>query len=439
MGDTRNVRLDDTIDVIAEMQLHELDEPEQLLPAWLSQRSFFWAPESLPRNELKLFTSRLVALIAAGSLHIGLAAIFLLYGHPWLVALNIGSLACFALAITITRRGRHRAGVLIGFMEVLLHVPVMTFLLGLDAGYLAYDLALGMVAMLVFSAAERALRYGLVMLSLASLVVLTLLAQSATPWLSLDPANVRLLGYLNVGSTVLALFFIMGAATAASDRAEKRIERERRRSEQLLLNILPQPIAERLKRDPGTIADAFQSVSVLFADVVGFTLLASRVGSTEVVEILNAVFTDFDRLANKHGLEKIKTIGDAYMVVGGLPEPQDDHAAAMAQMALDMHDAITSYAARTGHDLEIRVGIHTGPVVAGVIGVNKFAYDIWGDTVNTASRMESHGVAGRTQISDATKALIEGRFELEDRGYIKVKGKGEMRAWLLVSASTCLG
>ena len=209
------------------------------------------------------------------------------------------------------------------------------------------------------------------------------------------------------------------------------IERERDRADALLANVLPQKIADRLKTDPSHIADGFAEVTILFADIVGFTDLSARLSPAEVVAMLNRLFTAFDDLAEKHRLEKIKTIGDAYMVVGGLPEPRDDHAIAVAEMALEMREAVARVAEQTGHPLKVRIGLNSGPVVAGVIGKKKFAYDLWGDAVNTASRMESHGVVGEIQISESTFELVKERFEVEARGAIAVKGKGEMPTWLL--------
>ncbi|MGC9503628.1 adenylate/guanylate cyclase domain-containing protein [Baaleninema sp.] len=209
-----------------------------------------------------------------------------------------------------------------------------------------------------------------------------------------------------------------------------RVEQEK--SERLLLNILPQPIAERLKQNPRTIADSFTDVSVLFADIVGFTKLWSRISPTELVELLNEIFSGFDELAEKNGLEKIKTIGDAYMVVGGLPIPREDHAEAIAQMALDMQRQMAQFNQGDREPFSIRIGINTGPVVAGVIGTNKFIYDLWGDTVNTASRMESHGIANTIQVTEATYERLKASFCFERRGVIEVKGKGKMTTYLLL-------
>ena len=208
-----------------------------------------------------------------------------------------------------------------------------------------------------------------------------------------------------------------------------RVQQEQ--SERLLLNILPEEIANRLKRGDSTIADTFAEVTVLFADIVGFTQLSSRVSPTQLVALLNDIFSTFDNLAERHGLEKIKTIGDAYMVVGGLPIPRPDHAEAIAEMALDMQEAITEFSNLHNQDFSIRIGINTGPVVAGVIGIKKFIYDLWGDTVNTASRMESHGKPGSIQVTETTYQQLQEKYSFENRGAIEVKGKGEMTTYLL--------
>jgi class 3 adenylate cyclase len=203
---------------------------------------------------------------------------------------------------------------------------------------------------------------------------------------------------------------------------EREAARERERSERLLLNILPAPIAERLKENEGPIADHHAEATILFADIAGFTAMSSRMPADELVTMLNAVFTGFDQLARRHGVEKIKTIGDAYMAVAGLPDAAPDHSERIAELALDMRDQSS---------LPIRIGIDTGAVVAGVIGESKFIYDLWGDAVTTASRMESHGVPGEIQVTEAVRDRLADRYEFAPRGEIEVKGRGRMRTWLL--------
>ncbi|GAB4479845.1 MAG: hypothetical protein Kow00124_25930 [Anaerolineae bacterium] len=211
----------------------------------------------------------------------------------------------------------------------------------------------------------------------------------------------------------------------------ERLELERERSERLLLNVLPGPIAERLKRNEATIADSFPEVTVLFADIVDFTPLSQRFNPDELVALLNGIFSAFDELTERHGLEKIKTVGDAYMVVGGLPQPRPDHTAAVADLALAMQEAIGEFHTPDGEPFRMRVGMHTGPVVAGVIGSTKFIYDLWGDTVNTASRMEAFGVPGAIQVTEAIYTRLCDAFHMEERGMVEVKGKGAMRTYLL--------
>jgi class 3 adenylate cyclase len=210
------------------------------------------------------------------------------------------------------------------------------------------------------------------------------------------------------------------------------LDAERARSEALLLNVLPSRIAQRLKAGPGVIADRFDEATVLFSDIVGFTELSARLAPDELVRRLDTVFSRFDEIADELRLEKIKTIGDAYMVVGGVPLARRDHAQAVCEMALRMRDSLAELEPAIGSKLDVRIGIHTGAVVAGVIGKKKFIYDVWGDTVNTASRMESHGIPGQIQVSEEATRIVDTDFELEPRGEITVKGKGTMRTYLLV-------
>ncbi|MBD1901642.1 response regulator [Trichocoleus sp. DQ-A3] len=215
-----------------------------------------------------------------------------------------------------------------------------------------------------------------------------------------------------------------------SDITERKLAQKQ--TEKLLLNILPKPIAERLQQKQQVIADSFSDVSVLFADLVGFTNFASTKTPTELVEILNQIFIEFDLLSNRHGLEKIKTIGDAYMVVGGLPIPKADHASSIAKIALDMQNFIARFNTQINEKFSLRIGINIGPVVAGVIGLTKFSYDLWGDTVNVASRMESSGIPGQTQVTAAVYERLKEQFLFQERGTISIKGKGEMMTYLLI-------
>jgi adenylate cyclase len=235
---------------------------------------------------------------------------------------------------------------------------------------------------------------------------------------------------VTVGGTIV--FTLLALFARQREDALSALRLEQAKAETLLLNILPRPIAERLKDDSHTIADQFSSASILFADVVDFTPRTEHLPAAEVVGILDQLFGYFDTLAERYGVEKIKTIGDCYMVAAGVPNPRDDHARAMACMALDMLNAMRSTSAVGQLGLELRIGINSGPVVAGVIGRKRFLYDLWGDAVNTASRMESHGTPGRIQITRTTHDLLKDEFVCEPRGTVSVKGKGEMETWYLV-------
>jgi adenylate cyclase len=235
-----------------------------------------------------------------------------------------------------------------------------------------------------------------------------------------------------VGGTVVFTLLAIFAKQRADALAALRTEQDK--AENLLLNILPRSIADKLKASSATIADQFAAASILFADVVDFTPFSQALAPAEVVGILDHLFSHFDVLAERYGLEKIKTIGDCYMVAAGVPTPRADHAEALAQMALDMREAMRSQD-EVGHlGLELRIGINSGPVVAGVIGRKRFLYDLWGDAVNTASRMESQGTPGQIQVTRATYELLRDDFVLERRGTVSVKGKGEMETWYLVEA-----
>jgi class 3 adenylate cyclase len=213
---------------------------------------------------------------------------------------------------------------------------------------------------------------------------------------------------------------------------QREIEHKDAQLTRVLFNMLPASIAERLMREPCTIAERFGAVTIMFTDIVHFTQYSSRVAAEELVAMLNEIFSAFDQLVEKHGLEKIKTIGDAYMAAAGLPTLREDHTEAVADFALDLQHVLARLNSSRDEPIHIRIGIHTGPVVAGVIGTKRFAYDLWGDAVNTASRMESHALPDTIQVSRATYERLRDRYELKRRGPIEVKGKGEMVTYLLV-------
>lgn len=250
---------------------------------------------------------------------------------------------------------------------------------------------------------------------------------------SLSPAIVTIFFILNIGTISSIATFLLAYFVGEKNRLFTLLRGEQVKSENLLLNILPKEIAAILKNESRTIADHYTEASILFADMVGFTPLSAKLAPVEMVELLNEAFSFFDSLLDKYNVEKIRTIGDNYMVASGVPRRRSDHAQALVYMALEMRDFIAEHTFRNGQRVAFRIGINSGPVIGGVIGRRKFVYDIWGDAVNVASRMESHGLGGAVQITRATYELIKDEFVCEPRGTVDVKGKGEMEVWLVVS------
>ena len=362
-------------------------------------------------------------------------ALYLAFGSP----VGVVPLVYFGVllgAIAVFSRTRDFPWLLrVGQVDILLAPTLSMIPLGgfLDSGGVGLWGILAPLGALVFSDVRSAVRWYIAFLVvfLGSGFVGEAIGPIWTP-LPVWFTSTMLAMNIAVGGTIVFLLL----AVFASQRREAlaALQVEQAKAENLLLNILPRSIADRLKAESQPIADQIGSASILFADVVDFTPWSERLPPAEVVGYLDHIFSHFDELAERHGLEKIKTIGDCYMVAAGVPTPRPDHAPALALMALDMLEAMSSED-EVGHlGLELRVGINSGPVVAGVIGRKRFLYDLWGDAVNTASRMESHGTPGRIQITRATYELLGDEFECEPRGTIAVKGKGEVEVWYLLRA-----
>jgi adenylate cyclase len=331
----------------------------------------------------------------------------------------------------LARRGRYIAfrRSQLGFMLVL------PFLLQWTLGGFAVSGAVALWSVtapfgaLTFAGARAAVPW---FLGFLALLTVSALIDGPLPDADIPSWLVTVFFFLNLGAVALTAFLLLQYFVRARERAHRELEAERERSERLLLNVFPAPIADRLKRHSGIIADRCPEVSVLFADLAGFTPTAERLPPEEVVTLLNGVFSDFDDLVARHVLEKIKTIGDGYMVAGGIPVFVKDHAARIADLALAMQDSVRARETALG----LRIGIDTGPVVAGVIGRSRFGYDLWGDTVNTASRMESHAPPGGIQLTERTAALLGDHYALERRDEVEIKGKAPMTTYLLLGRAT---
>ena len=311
---------------------------------------------------------------------------------------------------------------------------LFSLIVGSAAGMHFWLLAAG--TLIVFYGTER-LQIALAMICLlvGMFLVIEFWVPRFTDWSPITPFNAAVIKSIAVfgGASIIAGFVYL--AMYMAKQAEAALEAEYARSEALLRSIMPDKIAARLKLEPqAIIADKHDQVTLLFADVVNFTPKASLLSPEELVAFLNRIFSAFDALAEKHGLEKIKTIGDAYMVAGGLPEAQPGHVATVANMALDMLGTVSSLSREISEEVSVRIGIHTGPVVAGVLGKRKLFYDVWGDTVNTAARMEAFGSPGRIQVTEAVYKLLHREYAFEQRGVVDIKGKGLMRVYFLLRA-----
>ena len=386
-------------------------------------------PEIKLRKALLLRVSFLIILAAALW-----GVLYLIFSEPLAGAIPL-SYSAFSLLTLLGFLATRRYDLYLTAQLVL--ILLLPFLLMVALGGFVNSSAVVLwsvlcpMAALVFDRPEKAPRW---MLLYAGLLIL---GGALQPYVrltnNLPPTMiVPLFFVLNLGTVSGIAFFLLFYFVREKDRAYRMLNLERERADQLLLNVLPKEVAPRLKQSGQTIAEHFDSASVLFADIVGSTTLFADMEPREIVDWLNEVFSTFDVLLDKYGLEKIRTIGDSYMVAAGVPSPRPDHARALALMALEMCEQLQQMPARNGRRIAFRMGMNSGPMVGGVIGKTKFHYDLWGDTVNTASRMESHGEAGKIQVTQQTYDLLRGEFDFEPRGLIPIKGKGELQTWFLL-------
>ena len=385
---------------------------------------------ALPGDDETLRKRKLVAFFA-GLAGVNTALLFaVLYfagGAPllgWLYVLTV--VVCgFTLAYLLLRPRAYYACVFITATYVTIH----PWAVGLASGGLGSGLLPMLWALVGPAGALLLLGVRPALVNAALYVVLGVVSVALDPLVAANapdlPQSIRLTASL-ISALVPGMMVLFIALFLF-----RQVERARVQADTLLLNVLPALVADRLRAGPVTIADSYDDVTVLFADIVDFTRRSAAADARDVVNLLNAIFSDFDELADRYGLEKIKTIGDAYMVVGGLPQPRPDHTEAVVAFAVAMLDVLKRHHAWDGTAVGVRIGIHTGPTVAGVIGRRKFIYDLWGDTVNTASRMESYGLENVIQVTPAVRDRLNGAYTFEPRGPIDVKGKGPMMTYLL--------
>lgn len=397
------------------------------------QTIFLAVPPNAGSYDHRTYYSMVIANLLAMLLHLVWIFVFFGMGLNTLSLVNVGSVLIWILNIAILCKwGAVLTAVVIGSAEVVGHQFLAIYYLGWGYGFQYFLLVIVAFAFMM-NFRSLLIPGTMFVISLLSFLGFYYFVQY---WNlpHADPGPTAREGFLvaNVTSAFTIIASISYVYSEAARTAEAKLEIERQKSEKLLLNILPVSIARQLKEGDAVIAEHFDTATVLFCDIVGFTSLSEKVTPAELVNRLNRIFSAFDELAEKHGLEKIKTIGDAYMVAGGFPQRRDGHVHDVAAMALDMLEAIARCNEELRQSVSVRIGIHTGPAVAGVIGTKKFAYDVWGDTVNTASRLEASGMSDRIQISEQTAVLLGDGYVLEARGAVELKGKGKMNTfWLL--------
>jgi len=372
-------------------------------------------------------TTRIGAVV---SLFFGIQGLVVVQDVWWIAVVNLASGAIFLMIPLLYRFGELVAPVVF-FVVAYASITVVCWHLGTGSGLPFFYLVSATLMVLVIGIDHIVLASLLAALGAATVITLELVVPYQT---AVQPDWAFRSGFiLTVISSWAMVIAVVWYALREIRRAREAMEAEYERSERLLTNILPATIAQRLK-DPSRniIADKYDDASILFADIAGYTKRASDTSPSELVRFLDRLYTDLDALVDRHGLEKVKTSGDSYMVVSGVPEPRDDHLEALACLALDMADAVSDLRDPQGREVPLRIGLAAGPVVAGVVGARKFFYDVWGDAVNVAARMETTDVEGRIQVPHDVYERLNHAFLLEERGDVDVKGKGVMHTWYLV-------
>ncbi len=390
-------------------------------------QKFIEPPTHLSNEQQRYFILLTVACSAAFLAHASYLLLFYLMGLDVLIIQSIIALFVWIFAMWLGRNGHFQVSIAIAGIEFAIYAALGTYLIGWNSG-VHYILFCAAVGILVSYKQPQPKAVWAALLSIE--YILLYFTADKIVW-SGNPTVIHGFWLANVLTAFGLIFLFFWYQSNLVINAERIMNNALAQSEALLNNVLPSVIANRLKQTDAVIADSFPDASILFADIVNFTPLSKNMTPTEVVELLDDLFSRIDFLVRKHKLEKIKTIGDAYMVAAGVPVRRIDHAEAIVAFAIELRRTLIAYNLETGRDLQFRIGINSGPVVAGVIGKLRFLYDLWGDSVNTASRMESHGIPNEIQVTEETHNLLIGKYTFEDRGNIDVKGKGQMRTYLL--------
>lgn len=408
------------------------------LRRWVSTALVRYLPRAVAAEHRRAFGLTTAGYLFAFMAQVVLATLAFVAGEPVGATVLTTGAAGFALCLAAHLGGVYRAPPHLATLIVVSEGILGVHFLGVGSGFQLYILAAIVYPWLApFFGGTLRLSYTLV--GGATFAGLFAYGVAHQPAYSLALPWQIVFSAINASGAAGMLVAIISTYESAVERAELEARRANAQSEALLRNILPGKVAERLKRDPHTIAEVHRDVTILFADIVQFTALTERLSPSALVDLLNEVFSAFDDLVVRFGAEKIKTIGDAYMAAAGLPEATASHAAIIAELALSMLETVDRMGRAKGFPIQLRIGVNSGTVVAGVIGKTKFSYDLWGDPVNTAGRMESHGVAGKIQVGETTFDLLKEKYNFEYRGIVDLKGKGPTKTWCLLSRKQAPG
>jgi adenylate cyclase len=392
----------------------------------------FRTPYGIKPINFRFFVVLNISSILAFILHIMFLGFFLFLRIPFMIFFNIGSCVIFIFCFIVNRQGLHKTAIFLAFFEVIIHAILAITFIGWDSGFYYYVFCL---VPLIFYIPRIPVR---IKIGFSTLLLLIYGAaywyiRLLKPLFVIDPNVLLGCHYVNLISLFVVLACVAYYYSLAAHLAQEEVERQHKISEGLLLNILPRKIAEKLKRFSGIIAERHPEATILFADIADFTKLTTLNEPEKIIRLLNKLFSDFDTIAEKLGLEKIKTIGDAYMAASGLPEPRKDHALVVAEFALGIRNTVAAFNAKAGKNIiRMRIGINSGSVIAGVIGKKKFTYDLWGESVNIAARMESLCPENRIHVSEETARLLDEKYILTLRGEMEVKGfKGRIKTFFL--------
>lgn len=358
---------------------------------------------------------------------------FSVLGYFWMVVLDSVSVAIYLLLFVVVRKGKVHLAFAITAAQLALFTAIGTVVAGVEVGTWMWTFYVMLVAFIGYRwRLWIKLAMGIVAIGLTGISVLYVNAHGSIYQMDRELQESLLMG--NIVTIIISSIAIFYVLIHSAEESQESAYAAHQQTRSLLLSILPEPVADRLQTSPGLIADRIEIASILFSDLVGFSRMAGERDATEIVTILNEIVNGFDGIVKENGLEKIKTIGDGYMAAAGIPEADSDHALRVVTCGIQMLAFVETYNAKHNTDIKLRVGINSGPVIAGVIGRDKFSYDLWGDTVNVAARMESHGLPGRLQLSAATYELVTDFVAAEKRSKINIKGKGRMDTWLVMGA-----